>query len=645
MLIQRHQWLLVAVLAACACLYWPALHGPFLFDDFPNLDALTSIEHLSSWRDLGIYLSQPRSLPGRPLAMLSFLAQRSDWPGNPFPFKLVNLGLHLACGVLLYAVALQVARASLAANPQASDRSQRAPLAALLAAACWLVNPIQLSGVVLVVQRMTLLMAVFVLLGLLAYLKGLRGTALPLRQRALWIFLGLGVCTALAFLSKENGILLPIFALALDFTVLRSDATQLPAPLQWLRRSIIWPAAAFVLGYLLWAAVAAWGLPGGRDFTVGERLLTEPRVIASYLASIFMPRFGIYGLYHDGFTVSRSLFSPPTTALCGALLLATLAMALGGRRRWPLFSLAVLWYLGGQLLESSTIILELYFEHRNYVPLMGIMMAIGVGIARIDDFRRRRLCLVVAGAWLLACAFTAALSARVYASEDALAYNWARSEPDSVRAQVYLAERLFKHGKLDSALGVLNAAAQRYPLNLGIAENRVHVLCVQQSLKSSDIESLDALLGTAPFDRGGFENMEPLRELAASGQCPALNSNAWLKSVDILLDNPAYAREPNASGFLHYQKHYWAVKQGDLPVTLAELDATYRIDPDANIPRMKAKYLVSAGLYDQAISTLENVDYSRLPLLRRLLVNDRAIDQVNIQTIRDMKRNPSTRSR
>src|SRR5579859_6562222 len=96
---RRNSLLLIAILLICIALYWPAMHGPFLFDDFPNLAALTSIDHLSNWRDLGIYLSQSRDFPGRPLAMLSFLLQRSDWPGSPFPFKLVNLGLHLTCGL------------------------------------------------------------------------------------------------------------------------------------------------------------------------------------------------------------------------------------------------------------------------------------------------------------------------------------------------------------------------------------------------------------------------------------------------------------------------------------------------------------------------------------------------------------------
>src|SRR5690242_19300924 len=99
---RHHLIVLAIVIGVCLLLYRPALYGPFLFDDFPNLAALTSIDHLGSWRDLGIYLSQPRSFPGRPLAMLSFLPLKASWPDHSFPFKLVNLIIHVLNGLLVY---------------------------------------------------------------------------------------------------------------------------------------------------------------------------------------------------------------------------------------------------------------------------------------------------------------------------------------------------------------------------------------------------------------------------------------------------------------------------------------------------------------------------------------------------------------
>lgn len=626
---------LLLVLLVTALLYWPSLHGPFLFDDIPNLSALTSIDHVGSWRDLGIYLSQPRYFPGRPLAMLSFLMQKSAWPDHPFPFHLVNVGIHLLNGLLVYLLALRLLKVWLG-GVEASDK--RVWLPATLAAAIWLINPIQIAGVVLVVQRMNLMMALFLLLGLLAYLRGLLDEEAPPRARGAWMLLGLVGCMGLSVLSKENGILLPLYALVLDATVLRAQVQRLPRELLWWRRLLIWPVVLVILGYVIWTIPARWGHPGIREFTVGERLLTEPRVLLDYLGKIFLPHFGAYGLYHDGYAASRGPFTPWTTLPAIAVVLPLVALAWIRRRRWPLFALAVLWYFGGQLLESSSLMLELYFEHRNYTPLIGIVLAIALALARMAPGQRRRLFAALASLWLVACAITTSLSTRDYASADRLALTWAHTQPGSIRAQSFLADRLYKHGRVQAALDVINRAAKLYPDDSMLAENRVYLECMQSSLTTADIQQLDTILAKSPFDRGGFDNMSTMRELAFSGRCAPLNPDSWLKLSQVLLDNPAYGHVGVAAGFLHYQRHFWAVSKGNLGMAIHELELTYKADPDANIPRLEAKYLISAGLYDQAIKVLRDTDYSRLPLLRRLLVDDRAINAADIAQIEEMKR-------
>jgi hypothetical protein len=372
---------------------------------------------------------------------------------------------------------------------------------------------------------------------------------------------------------------------------------------------------------------------------VGQRLLTEPRVLFDYLGKIFLPRFGLYGIYHDGYFVSRNLFSPWPTLPALLALIGVLAAALVGMRRWPLFALAVLWYLGGQLLESSSVMLELYFEHRNYMPLIGPMLALALGVARLPQGQRQRMLYLVSGLWLLACCITTALSARVYASEDRLALVWANAQPDSMRAQIYLIDRLYKHGQPATALQVLDKVMEEHPNDISLAIDRVVLKCVQSDLAQVDLDKLDSLLRTARFKQGQLENLEMLRTVAIQGACPVLTPNAWLGIADALLSNPAYSKNGPAAGFLHYQKHYWAVSQGNLGMAIRELELTYQNDPDANIPRLQAKYLVSAHLYDQAIDVLRNANYDRLPLLRRLLVDDREINAADILEIEKMRKN------
>lgn len=615
-------------LTGCALIYWAGLHGPFLFDDVPNLAALEHIDGVGSWRDLGIYLSEARSFPGRPLAMLSFLLQRPAWPDDPFAFKLANLCIHLANGLLVFVLARRLSGVLPATRPH-----NDVTWPALLAAAAWLICPIQLSAVLLVIQRMTLLMALFTLLGLIAYLKAVLDDQASAWRRGTFMVLGLGVCTVLAFLCKENGILLPLYALVLDVTLLRGQVRQLPPALGWLRRALVYPAVLFVFGYLL------FGIPGFahsgsfRDFTLGERLLTEPRVLADYLAKIFVPRFGLYGLYNDDFAKSTGLFQPLSTVFCLAGVLLTLGLALRWRKRHPLFALAVFWYLGGQLLESSVVMLELYFEHRNYVPIIGPFLALALAMGRWQPSHGRKLAYAIAAVWFGASVIATSLSSQVWASEQRLAFTWGNTHPDSIRAQSMLASQLVDHGQLEAAKRVVDRALDKHPGNAGLAENRLYLQCVTGSLTVGDIGQLRDTLRRAAWDRSGFENMDTLRLLAQQHRCPPLDPKRWKDLAETLLANPAYGGSIGP-GMLHYQISQLAVYQGNLGMAIEELDRTYAKDPDPEIPRLQAKYLASAGLYDQAIAKLEQVDYSRLPLIRRLLVDDRAINREMAEAIR-----------
>jgi tetratricopeptide (TPR) repeat protein len=213
---------------------------------------------------------------------------------------------------------------------------------------------------------------------------------------------------------------------------------------------------------------------------------------------------------------------------------------------------------------------------------------------------------------------------------------WAANQPESTRAQTMLAGRLYRHGQITLALTTVASALARHPDNAGLAENLVYLKCMRGDLADTDMQALTTLLRTAPFDRDGFSNIETLRLLANTHQCAPLNAQSWQLLVHALLANPNYF-DGVASGFLHYQLHEAAVTEGDLGEAIRQLDAAYAKDPNAEIVRLQAKYLASAGLYDQAIATLQHANYSRLPLLRRLLVNDRAINEQAINILKQQQ--------
>jgi len=201
---------LCAALIALAALlvYLPGLSGPLFFDDKPALTAneLVKIDGgaFDEWRAAAF--SSHSGLLRRPIAMLTFAANHALAGGfSPAALKAANLAIHFASAGLLYAFSLLLLRAlGLGRTPAVQQ------LTALTAAGIWLLHPLHVSTVLYTVQRMAQLSTFFVLAGLLLFTRYRRrwaevgATAGEVLAAALWLLL----LTALAALSKENGILL-----------------------------------------------------------------------------------------------------------------------------------------------------------------------------------------------------------------------------------------------------------------------------------------------------------------------------------------------------------------------------------------------------------------------------------------------------
>lgn len=99
------------LLAVTALAYLPSLSGDFVWDDRPLIVDDDSIHTLSEpWRHFThLFWSSPLAAQARsfyrPLVTLSYAIDWSWSGGNPFSFRVVNLLLHLMCGLLLHGVA------------------------------------------------------------------------------------------------------------------------------------------------------------------------------------------------------------------------------------------------------------------------------------------------------------------------------------------------------------------------------------------------------------------------------------------------------------------------------------------------------------------------------------------------------------
>jgi len=522
-------WLAVAGMAALVL--WPGLSGPFLLDDFPNLQGLDRL-HGAAAAVAGYVFSGQAGFFGRPLTLLTFAAQAGAWPGDPFAFKLANLGIHWLNGVLLIALCFRLARLHGVA-------ASRARVVAAAVGLVWLIHPLQAAAVFYVVQRMTLLSATFVLAGLLCYLSGRVALADGRTMRAFaWGGAGIFGAGVLAVLSKENGVLLPVYALAMEFTLLRA----LPRPRAWrpwlsLAALPLVAGGVYFFGHFHEFMVAGYAL---RAFTPAQRLLTEARVVVDYAAQIVFPRIAGMGVFHDDYPLSTGLWTPPATAAAIALLAAAGAGAVAARRRWPEFSFAVAWFLGGQLLVSTVLPLELYFDHRNYLPMAGLLLGAALLLFRWAEHapRYRRYFLAAVIGWGVLTGYLGWRESRLWGQPFAQAVVWARAHPASPRAQQYLAAAWLTTGQAARAARIYRALAAHPPWAQGTYATWLAAHCQYPRLPLPPAAKIVAAFAAPGFSNGVTTALGSVVDTWASGQCRGVDAPYLERALRTLLNNP-----------------------------------------------------------------------------------------------------------
>jgi len=468
-------------IAATYALYSAGLSGGFVFDDFSNLKILGKQGGIDSWETFKYYISSGFSGPtGRPVSYASFLIDANNWPAHAASFKYTNVLIHLVNGCLLLALFIVVLRF----HENTQRLSRRAQWAALIAMVVWLCHPYLVSTTLYVVQRMTQLATLFVLLGLLAWLRGRRLLAFQPRAGYIWMTVGFGVFGLLAILSKENGALLPCLALVLEVTVVRRSRLAGPLSKGWSRLCLVAPTLLIAL-YLLYIAFSVGWFNDyhGRTFSPFERLLTQARVIWIYLYYWFVPHAYTTGVFHDQLMLSKGLLTPWTTLMAVAGLGALGGVAYKLRRRWPLYPMGLAFFLASLALEATTVGLEIFFEHRVYLGSGFLLLPFiyyGFKVAKpgVAIATSAVLCAVL----MLLCWRGATL----WGNYPLMINVWAQKAPESARAQTELARLLYESGNRREALKVLDAASRTIPLDLQVRFTKVLVQCKVDTATEAD---------------------------------------------------------------------------------------------------------------------------------------------------------------
>jgi Tfp pilus assembly protein PilF len=467
-----HLWAVLAICLLAVIIYSNSLNCDFVFDDQPTIteNSFIRLTELSFEKLSDAAFKSPHA--NRLVANVSFAVNYYLGKYNTIGYHVVNIIIHILNGILVYIFTLLTLRQVSITTPGHSRPSQfSTAYISVFAALIFTAHPIQVQSVTYIVQRMNSMAVMFYLLSLIFYIHA-RLTTIRWRRWTQWF--GCLLCWILALGCKEIAATLPLVLLLYEWYFFQNLSKDR------LKQNLI-----YSIGFIILLGLAAYmflgsnpldGILGSyikRDFTLEERVLTQFRVIIFYLSLFFYPHPLRLNLLHD-ITTSHSLLDPVTTLSSLVILVFLLGLAFRIAKKQLLISFCILWFFIHLVIESSVIGLEIIFEHRLYLPMVGFTMMTAYLFFHLLS-AHRTLVFILSSAIIVSLGTATYLRNKVWQNSITLWYDVVSKNPQSFRAQYNLGSNLTRQGNLKEAIDHLSEALRLKPdyteahNNLGMA--------------------------------------------------------------------------------------------------------------------------------------------------------------------------------
>jgi tetratricopeptide (TPR) repeat protein len=454
---------------------------------------------------------------------------------------------------------------------------------------------------------MTELSATFVLLGIVFYLHGRKQLSNPLKNHSAYIWMSMGLLfgTIFSMLSKENGILILLYILIIEKTILNSSQYSHHLLKHWQFIFIKLPIAIVVI-YLFYKfdTVRYYQY---RNFSLSERLITENAVVFDYLRKIIAPSFNSFSLYYDDFPISKKLTDSYQTLFGFLFIASSIVFSFFYRKRFPFICFGFLWYYSGHLLESTFIPLELYFEHRNYLPLLGITFVIVVFLYKALNATQSKL--ITASLFLCTFFYISYLPLNTYVQTNLWGtpyqakLTWALEKPNSTRAQSAAANVMAFKGNYQQALKFTKKIIKLTPNDPSPYLAWLQYRCHTESIPHPNMSKAYQLARQGVVN---FSSIYILNEIVLNineGKCNKIKYQELSQLFQNFEQNKNLIKHADFyqiySMMEGYQGHY--IKA----LNLAERSLSYK--PNVSTALFQLRWLVLLGDYHAAYQHLEKV--------------------------------------
>ncbi|MCK9390511.1 MAG: tetratricopeptide repeat protein, partial [Syntrophales bacterium] len=359
------------LIAAGIMAYGNSLHGPFIYDDIPNILDNQVIHNILSSMNLSLGPAG-QGLNTRPVIRFSLAVNYAIGGDHVQGYHILNLAVHLLAGITLFGI---VRRTLLTERMKAIY----GPEATLLGVACaliWLLHPIQTQAVTYIIQRCESMMGMFFLLTFYCAIRGWQSPRSGPWHGAAVLFFLLGVG------SKEVIVVAPPLLLIYDAIFMKKGWKAA------LRTS--WPLyGGLAGGLILLGFLVILGMQAAQGAGLKESLprvqywQTQPGVILHYLRLVIWP---------DALCLDYAWPLTRWQNVWPSVLIMSVLIALTGwavLRRKPV-GFPGAWFFAILAPTSLVPLPDPAFDHRMYLPLAALVVLGVVGVYRLGVILQKR---------------------------------------------------------------------------------------------------------------------------------------------------------------------------------------------------------------------------------------------------------------
>jgi len=601
----------LCLILAGALAYFNSLAGPFIFDDVPWIEQNERIRSLSN-------LGEMLTATNRPLLEATLALNYAASGLNPFGYHLLNLIIHLLAGLTLYGL---IRRTMALPRFRESVRSRATPLAGAIAL-LWLVHPLNTQSVTYLVQRGESMCGLFYLLSLYGFVRYAdrsddvgdpSHTPESAGRHRSWAAVAIMACW-LGAGCKEVIATAPLVVLLYDLCFIAKDWRE-PFTRRWgvyLGLFAIWVPLAVMI------TIALSAEDGSAGFGLEEKLLSRWVYLitqAQVIAQVYLPK----AIWPDPLVldygwrpaIPKDTPSDQVARLFmanvlwqGTLVVGLLLASVWGvirRAWWGVVGLSFFLILAPT--SSLVPIADLAVEHRMYLPLIAVVVAVVMGadailrLALRDKAGRYGTVLVLAAAVVLS--LMTVTRNYDYQSPVRLWDSVVAARPTNARGWHNLGSSLKDEGRPDEALACYEQVLKIHPDYAG-AHYGIGVIWLSRGDLPMAIQRFGEAARLKPDDPAHHAELGKARLLSQDLDA----AEASLRTA-IELD-PDYARAYEYLGLLH-------IARQQPTDAINAFKSAIQADPGLSAARQNlAAALSSEGRRAEAVQVLEEaIIYAR----------------------------------